>query len=111
MKEDIRPNDAVTSETFIPELDTNSVSTFGTVKDKNTETQGLSKIPIMDSDEKSTLSGITLDSRMSKMEEECFNMTNMLKILVSRANTGNTDNQPNTTRKAGGTLVSPAIGS
>jgi len=108
--EDIRPGEAVASNTFIPELDTNTVSTFGTVKDKNTKAIGLSKTPIIDVDEKSTLSGITLDSRMSKMEEEFSSMTNMLKILVGRANTGNTDTHPNTTQEAGGTLVSPARG-
>ena len=60
--EDIRPSDVVTTETFIPVLDNNSVSTFGTVKDKNTETKGLYKSPIIDADGKSILSGITLDS-------------------------------------------------
>ena len=109
-KEDTRPGDVDASNTFIPELDTNTVSTFGTVKNKNTEAIGLSKTPITDVDDKFILSGIMLDSRMSKMEEEFSNMTNMLKILVGRANTGNTDTQPITTQEAGGTVVSPARG-
>ena len=108
--EDIRPSEAVTTETFIPELDNNSVSTFGTVKDKNTEAKRLSKTPNMDVDEISTLSGITLDSRMSKMEEVFSNMTNMLKILVGRANTINMDTHPNITQNVRDTVVSHACG-
>ena len=80
------------------------------MKDKNTKAIGLSKTPIIDVDEKFTLSGITLDSRMSKIKEEFSSMTNMLKILVSRANTGNTDTHPNTTQEAVGTVVSPVRG-
>ena len=67
-QETARPSDASASDTFIPQLDTNTVSTFGTVKEKNTKTHDV------DVDDKSILSGITLDSCMSKMD--------MLKILV-----------------------------
>ena len=51
-----------------------------------------------------------LHSYMSKMDEEFSSMTNMLKIIVDRANTGNTDTHPTTTQEAGGTVVSPARG-
>jgi len=106
-----RPSDAITSDTFIPELDTNTVSTFGTVKEKTAKTTRLSKNHGVDADDKSTLSGITLDSRMSKMEVEFSSMSDMLKILVGRSNTGIAGTHPNTNQDAGGTVVSPARGS
>ena len=110
MTETTRLNDAVTSNNFIPELDTNAISTFGAVKNKTIKVIGFSKAPVIDVDEKSTISGITLDSCMSKMEEEYSSMTNMLKTLVSQANTGNTNTHPTTTQEAGGTVVSPVRG-
>ena len=110
-QETVRPSDAIASDTFIPQLDTNTVSTFGTVKEKTTKTTGLSKTHDVDADDKSTLSGITLDSRMSKMEVEFSSMSDMLKILVGRSNTGIAGTHPNTNQDAGGTVVSPARGS
>ena len=44
------------------------------------------------------------------MEEEFSSMTNMLKILVGQANTGNMDTHPTTTQEAGGTVVLPTKG-
>ena len=105
-----RPNEAIASNTFIPQLDTNSVSTFGTVKDTTPRTAGLTNTQVIDVDEKSALSGITLDSRISVMEQEFSSMSDMLRILVSRANNGSTDTHPTTTQEAGGTDVSPAHG-
>ena len=109
-QETSRPSDAITSDTFIPQLDTNTVSTFGTVKEKPTKTAGLLKTQDADTDDKSILSGITLDSRMSKMEVEFSSMSDMLKILVGRSNTGIAGTHPNTNQDAGGTVVSPAKG-
>ena len=106
-----RPSAATTSNTFIPQLDTNTVSTFGTVKDRTTRTIGLTRSQEVDADDKSILSGITLDSRMSKMESEFSSMADMLKILVGRSNTGTTETHPSTIPGAGDTLVSPATGS
>ena len=110
MTETERPNEAIASNTFIPQLDTNSVSTFGTVKDTTPRTAGLTNTQVIDVDEKSALSGITLDSRISVMEQEFSSMSDMLRILVSRANNGSTDTHPTTTQEAGGTVVSPAKG-
>ena len=110
MTETERPNEAIASNTFIPQLDTNSVSTFGTVKDTTPKTAGLTNTQVIDVDEKSALSGITLDSRISVMEQEFSSMSDMLRILVSRANNGSTDTHPTTTQEAGGTTVSPARG-
>ena len=109
-QETSRPSDAITSDTFIPQLDTNTVSTFGTVKEKPTKTAGFLKTQDADTDDKSILSGITLDSRMSKMEVEFSGMSDMLKILVGRSNTGIAGTHPNTNQDAGGTVVSPAKG-
>ena len=110
-QEPTRPSEATTSDTFIPQLDTNTVSTFGTVKDTTTRTIGLTRTQEDDADDKSILSRITLDSRMSKMETEFSSMSDMLKILVDRSNTGMTETHPNTIQDAGDTTVSPAKGS
>ena len=110
MTETERPNEAIASNIFIPQLDTNSVSIFGTVKDTTHRTEGLTNTQVIDVDEKSALSGITLDSRISVMEQEFSSMSDMLRILVSRANNGSTDTHPTTTQEAGGTMVSPARG-
>ena len=109
-KEETWPNEAIASKKIVLELGDNTVSTFGTVKDTTSKSIELSKTKIMYDDERSILSGITLDSRMSKMEEEFMSMTNMLKILVGWANTGNTDTHPITTQEVGDTVVLPAHG-
>lgn len=88
-----RSTDAIKLNTFVPELDDNIVSIFGIAKDTTTKAIGLYNTPIIDVDEKSTLPGITLDSRMSKMGQEFFSMSDMLRILVGIANTGNTVTQ------------------
>ena len=109
-QETARPSDTI-SDTLFPQLDTNTISTFGTVKEKIKRTAGLSKTHEVNLDDKSVLSGITLDSRMSKMEVEFSGMSDMLKILVGRSNTGIAGTHPNTNQEAGGTVVSPARGS
>ena len=81
-KEETRPNEAIVSNIFVPELDDNTVSTFFTSKDTTTKAIGLSRTQIIDDVERSILSGITLDSCMSKMEDKFTSMTNMLPILV-----------------------------
>ena len=110
-KEVIRPSDAIASSTFILELDTGTRSNFGRVKDKTLKAIGLSRIPPSDADEKSTISGITLDIRMSKMEEELSSMSDMLKILVCRTNTGNRETHTNISQQeAEDTSIPPEIG-
>lgn len=66
---------------------------------------------MIDVDDKLILSRITLDSRMSKMEEEFSSISHMLKILVGRSNIGNHDTYLTASQNTGGTLVSPARGS
>ena len=110
-QETARPSDAIAPDTSIHQLDTSTVSTFGTVKEKTTKTGGLPKTHDVDIDEKFILSGITLDSRMSKIEVELSGMSDMLKILVGQSNTGIAGTHPNTNQDAGGTIVSPARGS
>ena len=61
-KEETRPSEAIASNIFVSELDDNTLSTFFTVKDTTTKAIVLSKIIIIDDDERSILSGITLDS-------------------------------------------------
>mmetsp|Transcript_11877 Transcript_11877/g.17373 ORF Transcript_11877/g.17373 Transcript_11877/m.17373 type:complete len:155 (+) Transcript_11877:999-1463(+) len=110
MAETERPNETIASDTFIPQLDTNSVFTFGTVNDITPKTAGLTNTQVIDVEEKSALSGITLDSRISVMEQEFSSISDMLRILISRANNGSTDTHPTTTQEAGGTDASPVHG-
>ena len=56
-----RPVIAVTN-TFITQLDDNSVSTFGTVKDKKTRSMGLTRSTILDDDSTTLASSVTMDS-------------------------------------------------
>ena len=55
--------------------------------------------------------GIKLESRMSKMEEYLSRMSDILKILVRKTNTGNTEIHTKTSQEeAEGTSVTPATG-
>ena len=86
-QETARPSDAIASDTFIPQLDTNTVSTFGTVKDKTTKTVGLSKNHAIDVDDKSILSGITLCQKWKKNFRACLTCSRFSwvdQILVTR---------------------------
>ena len=78
---------SATSNTFIPQLDAGSVSTFGTVKDnKQTYSASLSRKISTTSLTTSVMSGVTLDSRISTMENSFKEMKTMLTLLVDNIN-------------------------
>ena len=87
-----RPVIGVTN-TFITQLDDNSVSTFGTVKDKKTRSMGLICSAI-DGDSTTLASSVTMDSRMSVMEHDFTGMKNMLSKIFDKVNTDSTVTQP-----------------
>ena len=73
------------SNTFIPQLDVGSVSTFGTVKDNNKAYRtSLSRKTSSASPTTSVMSAVTLDSRISTMETSFKKMETMLTLLVGR---------------------------
>ena len=72
------------SDKFIPLVDNSSVSTFGTVHSNSPKrsTTGLALI----TGSSSTMSEVTeatMESRVSKMEEDCVEIKNMLRTLIN----------------------------
>ena len=96
--------------TFIPQLDDDSVSKFGTVKDKKTRSIGLTRSTIPDDDSNTLASSVTMDSRMSVIEHDFSGMKNMLSKIFDKVNTGSTVTQPSTIQEAGSTSVPSATG-
>ena len=73
------------SNTFIPQLDAGSVSTFGTIRDTHqANTASLSRKRSTASSASSVISAVTLDSRISTMESSFNKMETMLTLLVGR---------------------------
>ena len=71
------------SNTFIPKLDTDSHSTFGTVKQTDTtNSAGLKKTYTQDSG--TVISEMTLDTRITEMESKFDNIETMLRLLVNK---------------------------
>ena len=96
--------------TFIPQLDDDSVSIFGTVKDKKTISMGLTRSTIPDDDSNTLASSVTMDSRMSVMEHDFSGMKNMLSKIFDKVNTGSTVTQPSIIQEVGSTSVPSATG-
>ena len=96
--------------TFIPQLDDNSVSTFGTVKDKKTRSMGLTRSTTPNDDSNTLASSVTMDSRMSVIEHDFLGMKNMLSKIFDKVNTGSTVTQLSIIQEAGSTSVPPATG-
>ena len=71
------------SNTFIPQLDNESVSTFGTIKTNNNPTASLSRKRSSNT-VVSEMTIDTLDSRVSNMEMSFTEMKAMLHVLVAR---------------------------
>ena len=76
------------SDTFIPQLDTASVSTFGTISPiAHLEVPSpVSHDSSLTNDNGTVVSAITVDSRLSSLETSFGNVEEMLRQLVSRTN-------------------------
>ena len=82
-KDPKRPEATAPSDTFIPKLDTDSHSTFGTVKQtETTNSAGLKKTYTQDSG--TVVSEMTLDTRITEMESKFDNIETMLRLLVNK---------------------------
>ena len=72
------------SDKFIPQLDNSSVSTFGTAPSTSSKRTSTSLALVTGSS--STMSEVTeatMESRVSKMEEDCDEIKNMLRTLIN----------------------------
>ena len=73
------------SNTFIPQLDAGSASTFGNIRDTHqAKTASLSRKRSTASSASSVISAVTLDSQISTMESSFNKMETMLTLLVGR---------------------------
>ena len=94
---DERPDPHAPSNTFIPNLDSGSISTFGTVKTKKKQLPSLSRTRSTDTDSSTVFAEVTLDtlgSRVTNMETDFSDMKAMLQILVERKPYDSTVTQP-----------------
>ena len=94
-----RPDPLQPSNTFIPDMDNGSVSTFGTVKTRKNQPTSLSRLPSTDTatDSLTVYSEMTLDtlgSSVTKLESDFSDMKAMLEVLVARKPEDNTVTQP-----------------
>lgn len=73
------------SDKFIPQLDNSSVSTFGTVPSRSPKLNrsDLAMINRCSSSTMSEVTEATMESRVSKMEEDCDEIKAMLRTLIS----------------------------
>ena len=72
------------SSKFIPKLDTDSVSTFKTYQPNMEISPDKSELTDRSSDNHTTVSAITLDSRMSTMEQEVHKISTLLQQISNR---------------------------
>ena len=72
------------SSKFIPKLDTDSVSTFKTYQPNMEISPDKSELTDRSSDNHTTVSAITLDSRMSNMEHEVHKISTLLQQIANR---------------------------
>ena len=106
-----RPIAIPPSDTFIPNMDTESVSTFGTVKPPaKLSTASLSQPSPAPEDVGTVISAMTIDTRVSNMETRFDNIEKMLELLVGKAQIGDTVTPPNTSPSAGVGNTTPANG-
>ena len=83
-KDPKRPEAVAPSDTFVPKLDTDSHSTFGTVKQTTTTpSAGLNKT--VGHDNGTVVSEMTLDTRITEIESKFETIESMLQTLVNKS--------------------------
>ena len=107
-----RPDVLQPAQKFVPQLDTTSVSTFGTMAVAGTANAVTPlKTPDCDDDNRSTVSAMTMetmDSRMSKMENGFGAMQMLLQKLVEQTSQGEGSALPSTPNATAGSETTPA---
>ena len=105
------PTIPIPSDTFIPQLDSQSVSTFGTIKTPRPSTVSASTPTTnLDNDSGTVISAITMDSRISTLESCVSNVEILLKQVVSQSNIGVMITPPDTSQSAGAAHATSAFG-
>ena len=110
-----RPTIVAASDTFIPQLDTASVSTFGTISPtaRLEVASPVSHDSSLNHDNGTVVSAITVDSRFSSLETSFGNVEEMLRQLVSRTNLTNIGDlvtPPTASQSAGAANAASAAG-
>ena len=83
-----RPTSVPASDTFVPQLDTTSVSTFGTATpQRQTKASATINTPATpDTDTTTVVSSMTMETKMSHLETRFDKIEDILHALVGKAN-------------------------
>ena len=99
---------------FIPQVDSESVSTFGTSSPHKSSSEGKLSYALTsytpNADETTVISEMTLDSRVMKMENNFENIEQLLHVLVDRTKIGVQATPPDISNDAGAERSTPAHG-
>ena len=107
-----RPTSAIPSDTFVPQLDTTSVSTFGTLSPARPAKQGVAISPPSspENDGTTVMSAMTMETKMSHLETRFDKIEDILHTLVGKASIGSPVTPPPTSATAGAATTAPAAG-
>ena len=110
-----RPINPAPSNTFIPQIDEQSVSTFGTItpcklSPNSSNKQTTTTLSPSSSDDNTIMSEMTLDSRVSKIESKFDNIESLLHVLVNQKQQSAMASPPLTLNDAGAEKSAPASG-
>ena len=107
-----RPSSATPSNTFVPQLDSTSVSTFGTVSpERNTKPKvSISPTSTTENDTTTIVSGMTMETKMSHLETRFDKIEEILHALVGKASLSSPVTPPPTVPIAGAAQSAPAAG-
>ena len=100
------------SDTFVPQLDTTSVSTFGTLSPSRPQKSSATISPPTspDTDNATTVSAMTMETKMSQLESRFDNIEAMLHTLVGKASIGSPGTPPPAVSPAGAAPTASAAG-
>ena len=93
--------------TFIPQLDDDTISTFGTVQNKKAKSKGLTRSTIANNNNDTLASFVIIDSRISVIEHDFSDMKDMSSRIFAKVNNDSEVTQPSIIQEAGSTRVPP----
>ena len=107
-----RPSLITPSDTFVPQLDTTSVSTFGTISPSRPPRQSpaISPLTSTDNDTTTVVSSMTMETKMSHLETRFDKIEDILHTLVGKATIGSPATPPPASSTAGTDNSVPAAG-
>ena len=100
------------SDTFVPQLDTTSVSTFGTLSPSRPQKSSATISPPSspDTENKSVVSAMTMETKMSHLETRFDKIEAILHTLVGKASIGSPGTPPPAVSPAGAVSAASAAG-